>query len=168
RLALRQARRDVGLREIQVERAALARHAVQADLAAEHASELAADREAEARTAVAAIRAPVGLLEGLEDDALLLRMDADAAVADAEAHDGRRAIEGELIGTPASGGKEDAERHHAALGELERVRQQIAQDLLHPLRIGADAARELRVEGDREAEALRLGDGPEGAIQVVL
>ena len=51
------------------------------DLAAEKPRDLAADREAEAGAAVLAARGAVGLLEGLEDDALLVLGDADAGVA---------------------------------------------------------------------------------------
>ena len=52
-----------------------------ADLAAEQARDLAADRQAEAGAAVAAARRPVGLLEGLEDQPQLVLRDADAGVA---------------------------------------------------------------------------------------
>ena len=53
----------------------------QADLAAEQPGDLAADRQAQARAAVLAAGAAVGLLERLEDDLLLVRRDADAGVA---------------------------------------------------------------------------------------
>ena len=55
-----------------------------ADLAAEQAGDLAADRQAEAGAAVLAAGAAVGLLEGLEDDLLLVGGNADAGVADRE------------------------------------------------------------------------------------
>ena len=64
--------------------------AAQLDLAAEQVGQLAADREAEAGAAVLAAGAGVGLLEGLEDDLLLLERDADAGVGDLEG-DHRRA-----------------------------------------------------------------------------
>ena len=66
-------RADVGLRQIEREGAALAGRAAELNFAAEQAGEFAADGEAEAGAAVLAAGAGVGLLEGLEDDALLFR-----------------------------------------------------------------------------------------------
>ena len=59
--------------------------------------ELAADREAEAGAAVLAAGAGVGLLEGLEDDLLLLRRDADAGVGDLEGDDRRRVPQDRMV-----------------------------------------------------------------------
>src|SRR5262249_39324156 len=89
-----------------------------------------ADGEAQAGAAVAAARAAVLLLEGLEDDGLLLRLDADAGVLDGESDHRARAVEREVVRAPARVGRADPERDRAALGELEGVRQQVAQDLL--------------------------------------
>ena len=72
-------------RQVQRERAALARRADQPDLAAEQRRQLAADGEAETGAAVLAAGAGVGLLERLEDQPLLLGRDADAGVADLDA-----------------------------------------------------------------------------------
>ena len=63
--------------------------AAQLNLAAEQAGQLAADGEAEAGAAVLAAGAGVGLLERLEDDALLLGRDADAGVRHLEGDDAR-------------------------------------------------------------------------------
>ena len=68
-------------REVERERAPLPGRAREPDLAAEQAGDLAADRQAEARAAVLPARAAVGLLEGLEDDLLLVSGNADAGVA---------------------------------------------------------------------------------------
>jgi hypothetical protein len=54
------------------------------DFAAEQAGEFAADGKAETGAAVFAAGRGVGLLERLEDDALLRGLDADAGVADLE------------------------------------------------------------------------------------
>ena len=67
--------------KIERERAAHAGRADQPDLAAEQPGDFAADRQAQARAAVLAARAAVGLLERLEDDLLLVRRNADAGVA---------------------------------------------------------------------------------------
>ena len=57
------------------------------DFAAEQHGQFAADGEAQAGAAVLARGAGVGLLEGLEDEPLLLRRDADAGVLDGEGDD---------------------------------------------------------------------------------
>ena len=64
---------DVVQRQVQRERAALARRALQAHFAAEQAGDFADDRKAQAGAAVLARGARVGLLERLEHDLLLLR-----------------------------------------------------------------------------------------------
>src|SRR6185503_8674304 len=68
----------IGERQHQREGAALAHAAREPELAAEQPGELAADRQAEAGAAVLAAGRAVGLLEGLEDQLLLVRRNADA------------------------------------------------------------------------------------------
>ena len=63
--------------------------ALDADVAAHHLAEAAADDEAEAGPAVAPRGGGVGLGEGLEEPRLLLGRHADAGVADAEDDLGR-------------------------------------------------------------------------------
>ena len=58
--------------------------AAQLDFAAEQVGQFAADGEAQAGSAVLAAGAGIGLLEGLEDDALFLRRNADAGIGDFE------------------------------------------------------------------------------------
>ena len=74
-------------RQVEGERAALAVDAGQPDLAAQQRRQLAADGQAQAGAAVLARGAGIGLLEGLEDEPLLLRRDADAGVLDGERDD---------------------------------------------------------------------------------
>ena len=82
-VALRRGRRRVGQQE--GERSTPSPSVlVHPDLAAEQARDLAADRQPEARAAVAAARRAVGLLEGLEDQPQLVLGDADAGVGDGE------------------------------------------------------------------------------------
>ncbi len=69
------------LRQEQREGAALADGAGEADFAAQQARDFAADGQAQPGAAIFAAGAAVGLLEGLEDDLLFLRRDADAGVA---------------------------------------------------------------------------------------
>ena len=54
----------------------------------------------------------------------------------------------------------------AAMGELERVRQQVLEHLLQPLRIGQHRARQARVHPDEEVHVLRFGDVTKCALDV--
>jgi hypothetical protein len=85
----------VGLRQEEREGASLVWRALQEDLPAEQPRDLAADGQAQARTAVLAAGRAVRLLERLEDDLLLLLGDADAGVPDLEGDD--------LLGTVQAG-----------------------------------------------------------------
>ena len=104
----------------------------------ERAGQLAADREPQAGAAVGAAGGAVGLLEGLEDDRQLVLGDADAGVDHAE-------------GDHVLGGALDAERDPALGGELERVGEQVAQDLLQALLVGDDRPRARRRRARRRA-----------------
>src|SRR5258706_7097530 len=80
-------RQHVALRQIESELRAgafLARHA---NLAAEETGDLAADRKTEACAAELARRRCVGLLEGLENDPLLLVGNPDTSVGNGEGDD---------------------------------------------------------------------------------
>ena len=46
--------------------------------------------------------------------------------------------------TAFGGGRRDPQRHRAVVGELDRVGEQVAQDLLQPLRVGDDRRRQVR------------------------
>src|SRR5439155_6883081 len=123
--------------------AALAETALDADLPAEQSRDLAADREAEPGPAVAAAGRSVRLLEGLEDQAQLVVRDPDARVHHGEGDDGvgtRQRLAGEL----PSFGELDAQRHTARIGELERVREQVLQDLLQALLVRLECRRDVR------------------------
>ena len=92
---------DVVERQEEGEGAALPVDAGELDLAAEQHGQLAADGEAQAGAAVFAGGAGVGLLEGLEDEPLLLRRDADAGILDGEGDDLAGLAEHRVIGRPA-------------------------------------------------------------------
>src|SRR5207245_2532631 len=102
----------------------------ESDLAAEELRELARDGEAEARAAVLARSRAVGLLERLEDDLLLLGRDADAGVAHLEGDDMLGGLQRLGVRRPARDRRADRDRHVADVRELERVRQQVLDDLL--------------------------------------
>jgi hypothetical protein len=100
---------------------------------------------------VLAGRGAIGLAERLEDHAELVVGDPDPGVADHEAMAG-------VVGR-------DLEHHLPALGELERVRQQVLQDLFQPLRIGLDHERVAAAHSEREAAL--AGDRGERAHEIV-
>jgi hypothetical protein len=105
------------------------------DLAAEQVGDLAADRQPETGASVAPARRPVGLLERLEDDAQLLLADADAGVDDGEADDVVAPLQ-PGVEEVRGGGALHHQPHLALLGELHRVRDQVAQHLLQPVLVG--------------------------------
>ena len=148
--------------QVQRERAPLARRRDDPDLAAEEARDLPADRKPEPGAAVAAAGRPVRLLEGLEDDAQLVLGDPDPRVDDREGDDGlggREALarEADVVSRDA-----DLEPHRALVGELDRVREQVLQDLLEPLLVGDDRRRDVRADHlHRELERLLLRERPE-------
>src|SRR3954466_705470 len=131
----------VPVRQIEGEGRSLARRALDVDLAAEEPRDLPTDREAEPRAAVLAAGGPVRLLERLEDDLLLVVRDADAGVLDVERdHRPGREQRGRL--EPAAVlDRLYAYGHGPFLCELEGIREEVLQDLLQPLRIGADVSR---------------------------
>src|SRR5262249_14852960 len=122
----------------------------------------------EAGAAVFAVRAPVGLLERLEDDLLLVERYADARVRDRD-RDGRAgAVERLAPFSPPFRDPVRLERHPTSLGEFERIGEEVLQYLLQALRVGAQPAGEVWREEELEIEPLRLGDVPERALDVVL
>src|SRR5207247_2638519 len=82
----------VHVREVELEGAPLAGGADGRDLSPEDAGDLAADRQPEPRPAVLPAGAAVGLLEGLEDDLMLLGVYADARDAGREYSLGLRTL----------------------------------------------------------------------------
>src|SRR6266540_5793753 len=109
-----------GLRQIQHERAAEPDFAGQPDLAAEQPRNLAADREAQARATILAARGAVGLLERLEDDAVLVRGDPDAGVSDTKRDHPSRAAQRDVIVAPAVAGDIDRQVDLALFREFQR------------------------------------------------
>ena len=73
-----------------------------------------------------------------------------------------------VVRRPAAGRRADRERHRAFVRELERVRQQVLDDLLHALDVREHRARHVRIELHLERDLLRLGDVAERALDVAL
>src|SRR3981081_1307299 len=115
--------------------------ALNAKVPAEQPRQLAADGQTKSGAAVAAARAAVRLLKGLENCRLFIRRNTDPAVAHGQGKNGLRFLERRVIGAPARVSLGYSQFHLAALGELECVRQQILQNLVETLRIGANRLR---------------------------
>ena len=156
------------LGEVQDERAAASDLARDPNLAAEQLGNFAADREPQARPPVLAAGGAVGLLERLEDDAVLLGGDADPAVGDAERDHVGGTAQRLMIGAPAVGGDINRQVDRAPIGEFQRIRQKIFQHLLQPLGIGVDGPRQRIAEVHVEVQALVDRERLERALHVVL
>src|SRR5579862_4556702 len=157
-------RAGVGERQVEGEGAAAAGDAVEANLAAQELCQFAADRQAEAGPAILARRAGISLLEGFKDDLLFFRWYADARIRHREGDDGGRLAQHRVLRRPAAERRADVQVHAAVLGELERIGQQILQDLEEALRIGDDLPAQTRVEVRAEDQVAVLGFVAEGAL----
>src|SRR5688572_26462092 len=108
------------MRQEQGEHAALVRAADEPDFAMEQPGELAADRQPQARAAVFAAGAAVGLLECLEDDLLLVLGYPDTRVHHREREHFAGAVEVLVVLAPAGGHRMDIGPDLALMRELER------------------------------------------------
>ena len=151
----------ITLRQEERERAPAAFRTFHSDLAAKHARQLATDREAETGAAVLPARAAVRLEERFEDCRLFVCRNADAAIADRKRQNTLGAVETLIFGRPPGGGRRQPQIHVATLGKLERIRKQVFQDLIEPLRIGTHGVRHARIDVDLEADPFSFRDVPE-------
>src|SRR5262245_46892148 len=129
RLTLERSGWQIVQRQIERERAALIRRAAEPDLAAEESRQLSADRQAKSGAAVLSARASIGLLECFENNLLLLRRNSDARVAHRERNHRLGAVQRFVAWRPAFLGLRNMQRNNALLGELERVGQQVLENL---------------------------------------
>src|SRR5579859_6508792 len=123
-------------RQIYRENAPYTNLALKADLATQQPGQLSADRKAKAGSAIFTARAAVDLRERLKDRGLLLYRDADAGVDDFERDDLGGAVQVFVGRAPARGHRLGDELYLTLLGELERVAEQVVEDLLQALRVG--------------------------------
>ncbi len=121
-----------------------------ADLAAHQVHQLRADRQAQAGAPMAAGGGGVCLGELVEDLAELLGGDADAGVLDLDAQGDPRLV---LL----FGG--DIQQHLALRGELQRVAEQVGEDLADAARVADQVARDLRREAEDQVQVLARGLG---------
>src|SRR5450432_4540865 len=137
----------------QRERTPASRRAFDMQIATEQACQIARDRQAEAGATELAVAPAVGLTERLKDHLVLIRRDTDARVAHVEPD------------APVRGS--DQEGYPAALGELERVREEILEDLLEPRRIGLNCVGHVRFNRHRESDLLLRRDRRKRARKIV-
>src|SRR6185436_10284003 len=99
-----------------------------------------ADRESEPRTAVATRRRRIDLTERFEKPVLAIGWNAEAGVLDLESD----LVRGVLFATraPSANGEHDL----ALIRELDRVVEQIDQDLAHARHIALERARHVVVD----------------------
>src|SRR5207245_2979226 len=154
---LRGGRRDgEGQREAEVAAAAyLGRNG---DLSAQQRHQPPRDREAESGAAVAAGHGRIRLRELLEDRGQLLLRDADPRIAHAKLPRG-------LVAVAAHRARGHVDL--TALGELDRVPDQVDEDLSHARRISAHEVRDVGRHVHRELEVFLAGpDGEQGGGSV--
>ena len=94
----------------------------------------AADRQAQPQAAEPARRRRPPLLQDVEDPGKSLRLDADAGVADLD-RSGRHAVRSVRVPLAIAGPDRDPA---SGGGELDRVLDQVPEDLLEPDRVGVD------------------------------
>src|SRR5438067_1016968 len=117
----------------EAEGGAAARLAGQPDRAVHHFAELLRNAEPEPGAAIPPCRRTVGLGEGVENVPLFFHRNADAGVTDFEGKQNRRSISVDRI---------DANANRTLFGELDRVADQIGQDLPQPRRIADQRGRQ--------------------------
>ena len=144
--------------EVHGEDAAVARLAGHGDLTTQEADQLTTDRQAEAGSSIEAGGGAVTLRERLEDPLLLLRLDADAGVADHEREHRSGFRQRVHLRAPPVLREGDLQAHLAALGELERVGKQVLENLPEALPIGGERRGTLGRDLDGEVKTFSFCD----------
>jgi hypothetical protein len=133
-----------------MESASSADFALDPDPAAHQAYQLRRDRQAQPGAAIETGRGAVGLGERGEDRLPPVGGDADPRVAYAE-------MQPDVAFCPRFGIEIDIDDHLSALGELDRVAQQIDEDLTQPRRVANDSIGHIEMNATGHFESLRLG-----------
>src|SRR5580765_1765935 len=126
----------------QVERkcAATARSAAHPYLTPEPLRQLFADGEAETGSSELPVSAPVDLLEGLENELLLVLGDSHPGVANRKRYSAMRPVQLRVPRRPARFRSRNAQSHAALPGELERVGEEVPENLPQALGVGFHGA----------------------------
>ena len=138
--------------DLGAEAGAVARHAGEAQPTAHHLGQLPGDRETEPGAAIAPRHRIVGLGEGLEEIFLGTFGNADAGIFDCAAQANAHSVGWRRL-------RRLFEPHHhlPRLGELDRVRHQVAEHLPEAMRVAAHRRRHRRVHQHQQLETLELG-----------
>src|SRR6516225_1569745 len=144
-------------RQIECERAALARGAVQVNFTTKQVRQLAADGKSKPRAAIFTAGAGVGLLKCLKDQLLLLQGNPDPGIGNLEGDHGRRVVENGMFRAPAADCGCDAQTDTAFGRELEGVGQKILQYLLETLGVRDDASGKVGIDVDLERQLPVVG-----------
>ncbi len=123
--------------ELDAEGRAAVHLALDPNRAAHQRNESLRNRKPEPGAAVAACRGGVDLAERLEERVHPIRRDADPGVAHCER---------ETIGVRSGGFRVDVDDNLALLRELDRIRQQVEQDLPESARVSDDSRRSVLVD----------------------
>ena len=134
--------------QLEPEGRAAAGFAGQADVAAHELQQLAGDGQPQPGAAVLAGRRTIGLREGLEQERLLRRGQADARVPHLN-------LEGKAVAQQRILGPYD-QLNPALFGKLDRIAHQVYQHLLDPSGVPAQCTRQTRRQVRRERQAARL------------
>ena len=144
--------------------------ALQLDFASQQARQFSGDGEAQTGAAEFPRGAALGLLEGLENPLLMLRRDPGSRIA----HGNRNRILGPQpapgqVGVPARPG--EFHGHATLCGELDRIRQEVPDDLLEALAVLAESRGRVLAAMNLQGEALlfrqMLEAAPQAAFELV-
>src|SRR5690606_7042728 len=128
-------------RQVECERASLARSAFKLNRSSEQLRKPATDRKTQAGSAVFTAGRSFRLLERFEYYQLFLLWDTDPGIADCESDNPLGRIE-RGSGFPSTLSFEDPQTYATFFSELKCVRQQVFQDLIKPLNIGVHSCRQ--------------------------
>src|SRR4029077_15012723 len=117
--------------------------ALDLDLTTQQTRDLAADRKSETCSTVLAARRSVRLLECLEYEPLLVLGNSDARIRDGKCDHIGRGFESWVLEPPPFLGATHRKCDVSLLGELERVREKVLENLLEPPAIGVERLRNI-------------------------
>src|SRR5258708_17698525 len=106
------------------------RSAAQLDFSPKQARQFTADCQTKPGASVLATGTGIGLLEGLEDDALFFEGNADTGIRNLERNNRSRLAENRMILAPAALRRRYRQANPSTFGKLESVREKILQHLL--------------------------------------
>ena len=137
------------------------------DFTAEKGGQLTADRQAQSGAAVLAAGPGIGLLERLEDEPLLFQGNANAGIRDGDRHRAGRKTKNRMLDRPSAGDLLHPHLHVALRRELERVGEQVLQNLLQPLGVARERAWQRVVDLDVKRQVLGFGEMVERSLHAV-